>query len=115
MRQFRSTAMALTAALALVTSVSGCGAAPEPASPAKAAPKRPEEPEALFESGRRAAERGDALRAEQYLALALERGYDRGKVVRLLVEVCVRSSRLRAALLHAEPYLRDHPDDHELR
>ncbi len=93
----------------------GC-AKPEASPPAQtAAPKQPESAEDFYENGRQASARGDVLRAEQYFALALQHGYDRGKVVRSLVEVCVKSSRLRAALLYAEPYLRDHPDDHELR
>ena len=33
----------------------------------------------------------------------------------LLLKVCLSSSRLRAALTHAEPYLRDHPEDDALR
>ncbi len=108
-----SSSMAALALSALFAA--GCAKAPA-APPAQAtAPKKVEGPEDLYRNGRQASARGDALRAEQYLALALEHGYDRGKVVRALVEVCVKSSRLRAALLYAEPYLRDHPDDHELR
>ncbi|HVW25511.1 MAG TPA: tetratricopeptide repeat protein [Polyangiaceae bacterium] len=55
------------------------------------------------------------MRAEQYLSAAIDRGYDRGKALPLLLRVCLSSSRLRAALTHAEPYLRDHPEDDALR
>lgn len=104
------------AALALAaTLVTGCAKAPAAPAARTASPKRAESAEDFYRNGREASAQGDALRAEQYLALALQHGYDRGKVVRALVEVCVKSSRLRAALLHAEPYLRDHPEDHELR
>jgi tetratricopeptide (TPR) repeat protein len=114
MRTLSSRSVAALALLGLLAGTPGCGAAAGPATPPAVA-DRPEPAEDLFRKGREAAARGDALRAEQYLALSLEQGYDRGKVVRALVEVCVKGSRLRAALLHAEPYLRDHPDDHELR
>ena len=115
MRSFPTRLVAALAFVALLPSVPGCASSAEPISPATPAAQRPERPEALFQSGQAAARRGDAIRAEQYYALALERGYDRVRVVRAIVDVCVKSSRLRAALLHAEPYLRDHPDDHELR
>jgi tetratricopeptide (TPR) repeat protein len=107
--------VAALAFIALLPGVPGCASSAESVPPLTPTAQRPERPEALFESGQAAAKRGDAIRAEQYYALALERGYDRAKVVRAIVEVCIKSSRLRAALLHAEPYLREHPDDHELR
>jgi predicted Zn-dependent protease len=68
-----------------------------------------------FEHGSDAAARGDTARAEQYLELALQRGGDERRVLPLLLAVCLRSSHLRAALSHAEPYLRSHPDDLGLR
>jgi tetratricopeptide (TPR) repeat protein len=68
-----------------------------------------------FAQGEAAAARGDTVRAEQYFALAEERGYDSHKVLARLLSVCLKSSRLRAALNHAEPYLQDHPEDHDLR
>ena len=74
-----------------------------------------EQAQALFQRGREAAERGDSVRAEQYLSLALERGYDAERVLPVLLGVCLASSRLRAALDHAEPYLRDHPEAQALR
>lgn len=69
----------------------------------------------MFERGRTAAEQGDSVRAEQYITLAIDRGYDAGKALPLLLKVCLASSRLRAALDHAEPYLRDHPEAEPLR
>jgi tetratricopeptide (TPR) repeat protein len=55
------------------------------------------------------------VRAEQYLALAIERGADQREVLPLLLSVCVSSSRMRAALDHAAPYLEQHPEDDSLR
>ena len=101
--------------VALLLGAPACAAGPYAEAPAPVASKRLEGPSALFLEGQRAAKRGDAIRAEQYFSLALEQGYERTRVVRALIEVCVQNSRLRAALLHAEPYLRDHPDDHDLR
>ncbi len=91
-----------------------------------AAPTRAQAPEAsaegvaqernrLFELGRRAADRGDSVRAEQYLSLALERGYPEARILPRLLQVCIAGSRLRSALDHAEPYLREHPDEDALR
>ncbi len=57
------------------------------------------------------ARRGDLVRAQQYLAAAQLKGFDPRIVVPELVKVCVAGSRLRAALLYAEPYLRRHPED----
>jgi uncharacterized protein HemY len=69
----------------------------------------------LMREGRAAATRGDTVRAEQYIALAVDRGYDERRALPLLLGVCIEGSRLRAALNHAEPYLRDHPEDAALR
>jgi len=69
----------------------------------------------LFHRGQQAADQGDTVRAEQYLSMALDRGFDRAKVLPILLRVCLSSSRLRAALNHAEPYLREHPNDQHLR
>jgi len=69
----------------------------------------------LFRRGQAAAKQGDSVRAEQYLSMALERGFDDKKVLPIMLEVCLSSNRLRAALNHAERYLRDHPEDQNLR
>jgi tetratricopeptide (TPR) repeat protein len=58
---------------------------------------------------------GDWMRAEQYVALALEQGADSARATRLLVDACVRGQRYRAAAEHAERHLRTHPADSELR
>jgi len=69
----------------------------------------------LFRRGQAAAKQGDTVRAEQYLSMALERGFDDKKVLPIMLHVCLSSNRLRAALNHAERYLREHPDDQNLR
>ena len=58
---------------------------------------------------------GDLLRAEQYFATALERGYDRASVVSWLVRVCIASSRYQSALRHSADYLRENPNDWSIR
>lgn len=94
----------------------GCSASqvPAPQSGASAQQQTPSTAE-LVSQGRRAAERGDAVRAEQYLSLAIEQGADRRVVMPILLQACLDSSHLRAALNHAEPYLLEHPDDDSLR
>jgi tetratricopeptide (TPR) repeat protein len=69
----------------------------------------------LFEAGLELARAQDYIRAEQYFAAALERGHPESEVIPHLVAVCVRSSRLSAALRYAEPYLQRHPDAWSLR
>ena len=101
--------------IALSALLAGCSGAtsPEAASPQRPAPA----PDAtyLVNEGRAAAARGDTVRAEQYIALAIERGYDERRALPPLLSACIRGSRLRAALNHAERYLRDHPHDTALR
>lgn len=105
----------LLAAGLLVVALAGCSSATPEAQVAPAPSSNAQQAQALFQRGREAAERGDSVRAEQYLSLALERGYDAGRVLPVLLRVCLASSRLRAALDHAEPYLRDHPEAEALR
>ncbi len=57
------------------------------------------------------ARRGDLTRAQQYLSAAKQKGFDERVVVPEIVKVCVASSRLRAALAFADPYLAKHPED----
>lgn len=92
----------------------GCASGPRPA-PNTAVENERRPAAELVELGRRAALRGDAVRAEQYLALAIEQGADAKRVMPLLLRACITSSHLRAALNHAEPYLLDHPNDDGLR
>jgi len=96
-------------------SLSGCGAGTtaEPASPSSDSTSR--NAAELFQRGEQAAEQGDTVRAEQYLSMALDRGFDEKKVLPIMLRVCLSSSRLRAALNHAEPYLRENPNDRRLR
>jgi len=68
-----------------------------------------------YTRGREAADRGDTVRAEQYLSVAIERGFDAGVALPLLLRVCVSSSRLRSALNHGLAGLRKHPQDPNLR
>ena len=69
----------------------------------------------LFRRGIALGRAGDLIRSEQYLAAAIDRGYPAEQALPLLLRVCVASSRLRAALSHAEPYLQRHPDAWSLR
>lgn len=71
--------------------------------------------EFLYEAGVTLARRGEWLRAEQYLTASIARGYPEEEVVPWLVEVCVRDSRYRSALLYAHPYLRRQPQDWRMR
>lgn len=99
---------------AVIAGLSAC--APAPARPAlqstaRAAPSAA----ALYERGLAFAASGDALRAEQYLVMARRAGYPEAELIVPLVRVCIASARLRAALAHAEPYLRANPGASRLR
>jgi tetratricopeptide (TPR) repeat protein len=109
--------LAIPIALALAWLIVGCGASSTATGPAAAAAeaRSTESASSLFERGRAALEHGDSVRAEQYLTLAVDRGYPREKALPLLLEACIGSSRLRAALDHAESYLREHPEHEGLR
>lgn len=69
----------------------------------------------LFRRGIALGNAGDLIRAEQYLAAAIDRGYPAEQALPPLLRVCLASSRLRAALSHAEPYLAEHPEAWSLR
>jgi len=69
----------------------------------------------LFRRGIALGNAGDLIRAEQYLAAAIDHGYPAERALPPLLRVCVASSRLRAALGHAEPYLQEHPEAWSLR
>jgi thioredoxin-like negative regulator of GroEL len=73
------------------------------------------EPERLIEHAKAFAAMGDFTRAEQYLTAAREGGADERRIIRLLVEVCVRDHRYRDAIQHGEGFLRDHPNDQRIR
>jgi predicted Zn-dependent protease len=61
------------------------------------------------------ADAADYTRAEQYLNLATKHGGDPAQVMPLLIDVCVRDQRYRAALQYAEEHLRRHPRAYRLR
>ncbi len=94
----------------------GCGpSTPHSAAFGGNATGRKDDASRYFQQGREAARNGDTLRAEQYLSLALEGGFNQQKLLPLMLKVCLQSSRLRSALDHAEPYLLQHPEDRTLR
>lgn len=114
MRRGARAAAGLTAGLATLALLSGCGAAAVEAPPPGDALEQIEAAQ-LFHLGSELGERGDSIRAEQYLAAAMERGYPEAEVIPRLMEVCIGASRLSAALGYAEPYLARHDDDWALR
>ena len=81
-----------------------------PGDPLKSVPAKE-----LFRRGIALGNAGDLIRAEQYLAATIDRGYPADRALPPLLRVCLASSRLRAALSHAEPYLAEHPDAWSLR
>lgn len=102
--------------VALGGPLSACGGSSTALQAESALASTPEtEADALMRAGMAALERGDSVRAEQYLALALRKGKDPEQVVPILIQVCLTSSRLRAALDHAEPFLLEHPEQNALR
>lgn len=107
-----------SASLALVLT-SGCGGPSvevQTSSPATASDPLDAIPAAeLFRRGVILGRHGDFVRAEQYLLAARNRGFDEDRVIPALMEVCVRASRLSAALGYAEPYLESHPAQWPLR
>lgn len=70
-----------------------------------------QKPELLFERGKAFAAVGDMTRAEEYLAAAMDAGYDPRKVMPLLLDACTRDNRYRVAIQYAENYLRRYPAD----
>lgn len=72
-------------------------------------------PQALYAQGVAWARRGDMVRAEQYIALAVRAGFPHERALVAIVEVCLVQFRLQAALAYAEPYLRRHPDAWQVR
>jgi predicted Zn-dependent protease len=93
----------------------GCVAAPSARPAAPRAATHPATAEALFARGRILARTGDSTRAEEYISLAIRHGYPEEPAIITLVEVCAAASRLQAALQHASPFLRRHPDAWRLR
>ncbi len=73
------------------------------------------EAEFLMQHARAFARRGDYTRAEQYLNLAVQSGRSEAEVTPLLIDVCIKDQRYRAALQYAQEYLRRHPRAYRLR
>lgn len=110
-RTFATGALLVTSACLV-----GCGASRgEEARANVEAFEHDQRPVRLLELGKAFAARGDLTRAEQYFAAALEAGADSQKVIPLLLKVCVRDGRYRAALEHGEGHLRKHPKDSATR
>lgn len=107
MRAALAIALALAAACAEAPAKSPAGA---PGDPLRSVPAAE-----LYRRGIALGEAGDLIRAEQYLAAAIDRGYPAERALPPLLRVCLASSRLRAALSHAEPYLEAHPNAWSLR
>ncbi|HTE51122.1 MAG TPA: tetratricopeptide repeat protein [Kofleriaceae bacterium] len=107
---------ALACLLALAAAVAGCShAGPRPAGPPPGDPLGDVRASELYRRGLALARMGDFVRAEQYLTSAIARGFPEERALPALLRVCVASSRLRAALGHAEPYLERNPDAWSLR
>ena len=68
-------------------------------------------PATLVERGKAFASVGDYTRAEEYLSSALDQGADARVVLPVLMDVCVKTGRYRAAIQHGEDHLRKHPND----
>lgn len=71
--------------------------------------------EQLYAQGVQLGRAGDLVRAEQYIAAAIDRGYPEERALPTLMAVCVEASRLSAALGYAEPFLARHPTHWPLR
>ncbi len=69
----------------------------------------------LYRAGEHFLAASDLTRAEQYFASALRQGYDSEACTRALITTTLRASRLRSALLYAEPALLARPGDVPLR
>ncbi len=96
--------------LALACLAAGCARSEVTPPAASAREARQKELETLVAEGRAAAARGEGVRAEQYLTLALERGGSKDVILPELLRICLENQHLRAALEHAEPYLLAHPE-----
>jgi predicted Zn-dependent protease len=96
------------AALALTAA---CAATPRPRAPVD--PLAGVGGAELYRIGMAEAQAGDTLRAEQYLAAALVRGYDDAMIP--LLRICVTGERYGAALRYAQNRLHARPDDWQLR
>jgi tetratricopeptide (TPR) repeat protein len=95
---------------------SGCAGRSDALRPLPATdPMRAVQARQMMEEGLSLARAGDLVRAEQYLAEALDRGADPHAVLPTLLRVCVSASRFRAAVTYAARYLERNPGDWPLR
>jgi Tfp pilus assembly protein PilF len=95
----------------------GLGACAHGAQPPQAGDQTQTDPQVslLLERAHQFAEASDYTRAEQYLNLAALNGGDSAQILPLLIDVCVRDQRYRAALEYAQQHLRHHPRSYRLR
>jgi Flp pilus assembly protein TadD len=108
--------MRLALVASLLAAALGCGASTSPeARPPMPDPLDGVAADELYGHGAALALQGDTVRAEQYVVAAIERGFSVAEALPLLIEVCVASNRLSSALSHAEPHLREHPEQWPLR
>jgi Tfp pilus assembly protein PilF len=95
--------------LLLVVLAAGCSQATElPSETGHSAEARAKASAAqLLELGLQFASGGDSVRAEQYLAAALDSGADPNVALPPLLKLCIKASRFEAAALYAETYLKE--------
>ena len=109
----RLSTIALLAVLSVL--LTACGGAKVKTKTAMPDPLADVEAKALFDQAVVLERQGDPIRAEQYYAAAIDRGYPTKEAVPAIVRVCVSSSRLRSALRYALPYLERNPKEWALR
>jgi tetratricopeptide (TPR) repeat protein len=100
--------------LMVLTTQLACTRAAHEAASAPADP-RSQAREQLIAHARAFAQSGDYARAEQYLLLAAKSGADPERLAPLLLDVCIKDQRYRAAIEHAELQLRRQPRAYRLR
>jgi Tfp pilus assembly protein PilF len=102
--------------LALVCAATGCARTPGAEIERRVEiAQREHEPSRLLRSARAFADIGDYTRAEQYIDAARQQGAEEAEVLPLLLEVCIKDRRYRAAAQHAEEHLRKQPSAYPLR
>lgn len=108
--------LVLVLAACAVLASTGCGAGAS-ATPERRSPDPLDSitAEELYRRGVLLVQAGDSVRAEQYIAAAIDRGFSEEQAMPALMHACVQASRLSAALNYAEPYLARHPGQWPLR
>lgn len=104
-----------TLGVMLALLIGACGGAPRSQGGPPPDPLDTVSPEQLYEAGVQLGQRGDHIRAEQYIVAAIDRGFPEDRAMPALLHACVESSRMSAALSYAEPYLSRHPAQWPLR